>query len=109
MSLRVAPYEGTNDEWDSFARAQHGYTHFHRFEWKALITDVFGHSCTYLAARTASGTVEGILPLVRVKSLVFGHYLVSMPFLNYGGPLGTAEAVEILGEAATALARSTGA
>ena len=30
----------------------------------------------------------GVLPLVRVRSALFGHYLVSMPFVNYGGPLG---------------------
>ena len=29
-------------------------------------------------------------------SLVFGHYLVSLPFVNYGGPLGEPDAVGIL-------------
>jgi FemAB-related protein (PEP-CTERM system-associated) len=31
-----------------------------------------------------------------VKSVLFGHYLVSMPFVNYGGPLGTPAAIEAL-------------
>jgi len=39
---------------------------------------------------------KGVLPLVRVRSFVFGHYLVSMPFLNYGGPLGDGESVTAL-------------
>jgi FemAB-related protein (PEP-CTERM system-associated) len=65
---------------------------------------VLGHECVYLIATEDAGAIVGILPLVRVKSLLFGHYLVSMPFLNYGGPLGTPEAVEALSDHATALA-----
>jgi FemAB-related protein (PEP-CTERM system-associated) len=35
---------------------------------------------------------------------VFGRYLVSMPFVNYGGPLGSPEAVRALADEAVALA-----
>ncbi|HEY7877100.1 MAG TPA: GNAT family N-acetyltransferase, partial [Gemmatimonadaceae bacterium] len=48
---------------------------------------------------------SGILPLVRVRSRVFGHYLVSMPFLNYGGPLGDDDAVRALAGAADRIAQ----
>ena len=105
MSVVVEPHRESADEWDAFARGQAGYTHFHRFQWKALVEEVFGHECAYLAARTDSGELAGVLPLVRVKSIVFGHYLVSMPFLNYGGPLGTPEAIVALAEWAVAEAR----
>ena len=108
MSVHVASYRGGNDEWDAFAGLQSGYTHFHRFAWKALIEDVFGHECEYVAARDDSGVLAGVLPLVRVRSVLFGHYLVSMPFLNYGGPLGTAEAVTALGTHAAVEARRSG-
>ena len=50
-----------------------------------------------------------MLPLVRVKSLVFGHYLVSMPFLNYGGPLGTDQGIRAVTDEACRLADSAGA
>jgi FemAB-related protein (PEP-CTERM system-associated) len=100
VSVQVAPYRGNGEEWDLFASAQRGYTHFHRFAWKPLTEYVFGHPCEYLAARADSGALLGVLPLVRVQSLVFGHFLVSMPFLNYGGPLGTDDAVVALGAAA---------
>jgi FemAB-related protein (PEP-CTERM system-associated) len=65
----------------------------------------FAHECLYLEARDAAGELVGVLPLVRVKSLLFGHYLVSMPFLNYGGPLGSRDAVVALVEHAVARAR----
>jgi len=70
-----------------------------------VIERVFGHECVYLAARNAEGQLVGVLPLVRVRSVVFGHYLVSMPFLNYGGPLGTDAGISALVDEAVELAR----
>jgi len=93
--------------WDPFVRAQDGWTHCHLLGWRRVLEDVFGHECLSLVARDQTGAVEGVLPLVRVRSLLFGHYLVSMPFVNYGGPLGSGRAVRAL--AAEALARADGA
>ena len=107
MSIGVEPFVGGAEEWDEFAARQTGFTHFHRLRWREVISEAFGHECIYLAARESSQLV-GILPLVRVRSVVFGHYLVSMPFLNYGGPLGSARAISALVEAAVALARKGG-
>ena len=66
---------------------------------------VFGHECIYLAAWDDASALAGVLPLVRVKSMLFGHFLVSMPFLNYGGPLGIRDAIVALVAHASALAR----
>lgn len=102
--VQVAPFDGTAGEWDEFARTEPGYTHFHRYGWKSVIVGVFGHECPYLAARDQSGRLCGVLPLVRVKSALFGHYLVSMPFVNYGGPLGAEAVVRSLAAEAVRLA-----
>lgn len=69
---------------------------------------VFDHECIYLEARDDTGRLAGVLPLVRVRSLLFGHYLVSMPFLNYGGPLGDDAAVRALAAHAARLAGAGG-
>ncbi|HJP60833.1 MAG TPA: GNAT family N-acetyltransferase, partial [Gemmatimonadaceae bacterium] len=106
MTLIVSRYNGDEKEWDDFAREQIGFTHMHRFRWRRVIEKAFGHECIYLSARDDRGKLVGILPLVRVRSLVFGHYLVSMPFLNYGGPLGSADAVAALVDEASELAAS---
>jgi serine/alanine adding enzyme len=106
--IRVEPFAGTPEEWNGFAVSQSGYTHFHQFQWRKLIEKVFGHECLYLAARDSDGSLIGILPLVRVRSVVFGHYLVSMPFLNYGGPLGTHAGIQALVNEATEIARNGG-
>lgn len=70
---------------------------------------VYGHECIYLAARDARDSLVGVLPLVRVRSVLFGHYVVSMPFVNYGGPIGTPGAARALGAAAAERARADGA
>lgn len=100
----VGPFAGTPAEWDDFVRTAAGWTHFHLHGWKTVIERVFGHECIYLAARDDAGRLTGVLPLVRVRSRVFGHYLLSMPFLNYGGPLGDADAMRALADAAGAIA-----
>jgi FemAB-related protein (PEP-CTERM system-associated) len=105
VTVEVERYGGTEEEWDAFAAMHEGYTHFHQLRWRALMERVFGHECLYLAARDWDGTLIGILPLVRVRSLVFGHYLVSMPFLNYGGPLGSDKGVRALVDESMELAR----
>jgi FemAB-related protein (PEP-CTERM system-associated) len=104
--IRVEHFAGSAREWDEFARSQAGYTHFHGYAWRSVIEDVFGHECVYLAARNESNALEAILPLVRVKSMLFGHFLVSMPFLNYGGPLGSAAGVRAIVDEAVELARA---
>jgi FemAB-related protein (PEP-CTERM system-associated) len=68
---------------------------------------VFGHDTPYLAAQDG-GRLAAVLPLVRVKSALFGHYLVSLPYLNYGGPLGEGEAVRAVTDAAARLAEAGG-
>ncbi|HEV7389397.1 MAG TPA: FemAB family XrtA/PEP-CTERM system-associated protein [Gemmatimonadaceae bacterium] len=103
--IHVEKYAGHESDWDAFAASQHGYTHFHQLRWRSVISRIFGHECVYLAARAADAELVGILPLVRVRSVVFGHYLVSMPFLNYGGPLGSETGVRALVHEAIELAR----
>jgi FemAB-related protein (PEP-CTERM system-associated) len=109
MTLAVGRFAGSAEEWDGFVRGCFGWSPFHLFGWKRIIEAVHHHECVYLGVRNATGALEGVLPLVRVNSALFGHYLVSMPFVNYGGPLGSAEAVQALAMHAAELARKDGA
>ena len=57
----------------------------------------------------ATRTAWGVLPLVRLKSALFGDFMVSLPYFNYGGVLAThARAREALLQATADLARSLG-
>lgn len=95
-TVSVERFLGKPADWDELVRRSKGWTHFHLYGWRAVIERVFGHECLYLVARDGARRLAGALALVRVKSLVFGHYVVSMPFVNYGGPLGAADAVREL-------------
>jgi len=104
--MEVLEFQGPGDVWDGFVRQCDGWTHMHLWGWRGVLERTFGHACPYLLARS-DGEVRGVLPLVAVRSRVFGKFLVSMPFLNYGGPLGEPEAIERLVQEASDRARRT--
>ena len=70
--------------WDAFVRSCPPATFFHLSAWQALISEVWRHKCFFLFAERA-GEIVGVLPLVQIKSRLFGHSLSSMPFAVYGG------------------------
>jgi serine/alanine adding enzyme len=110
LTLRVERYAGPPGQWDDFVRAQAGWTHFHLHGWRSVMQGAMGHDTPYLVALDRpSDKIEGVLPLVRVKSALFGHFLVSVPFLNYGGPLGSPAAIAELAAHAAALSTDDGA
>ena len=91
--------------WDAFVRAHPEGTFFHLSNWQRVLQLAFGHRSHYLLARQ-DGAIVGVLPLARVKSLLFGDALISTPFCVYGGALGaTPEVVLALEDHAAALAR----
>ena len=70
--------------WDSFVLACPEATFFHRAGWQTVLREVFRHD-TYFLYAERDGVIEGVLPLAQVKSLLFGHSLVGLPFTVYGG------------------------
>ncbi len=70
--------------WQNWVFANPMATFYHRIEWKDVIEKSFKHDTHYLLAEE-NGAVHGILPLVHIKSLLFGNMICSMPFLNFGG------------------------
>jgi len=103
--VRVLPYDRPSDFWDAFVDRAEGSTPFHLAGWRDILSDVLGAECLYWVATGPRGECEGLLPLARVRSRIFGHYLVSLPFLNYGGPLGSPAARRRLVQEAVAEAR----
>jgi FemAB-related protein (PEP-CTERM system-associated) len=82
-----------SEPWDSFLDSRPDGTYYQRYGWKDINEKCFGHKTYYLVARR-NGAVTGVLPLVYLKSVVFGRILCSLPFVNYGGPCAVEEAVE---------------
>jgi FemAB-related protein (PEP-CTERM system-associated) len=109
MTVVVREFDQSASVWDAFVRGQPGWSHMHLFGWQRVMERVFHHECSYLGAWDDENSLIGILPLVHVRSLVFGRFLVSMPFLNYGGPLGHERSIGPLVEESVALAQRSGA
>ena len=70
--------------WDAFVATCAEATFFHRFAWRELYEGVFKHRTHYLLAERG-GELVGVLPLVELRSVLFGHSLCSLPFALYGG------------------------
>jgi len=79
--------------WDNFVRSHPNGSPFHLMAWQSMLCDTFGHQAFHLAATTSSGNVTGVLPLLLVRSRIFGPLLVSSPQASYGGILADSESV----------------
>jgi FemAB-related protein (PEP-CTERM system-associated) len=110
VDIRRVDLENTSqrDGWDSYVAAQESATAFHRSAWGRAIQASMGHGVQYLAA-FQGGEIVGILPLIHVKSRLFGNSLSSLSFAVYGGPVAdTADIHAALDEAAWSLAQKLG-
>jgi serine/alanine adding enzyme len=87
---------GENDRpaWSELVAATPSAELYHDYRWRSVIERVFRHECHYLLARDAQGRARGLLPLVRLRSRLFGDFLVSVPFFNYGGVLADSPQAE---------------
>jgi len=70
--------------WQQYVEKTPAATFFHQIEWKEVIEHAFGHKTYYLYAQQQD-QITGILPLVHIKSPLFGNALVSNAFCVYGG------------------------
>ena len=81
---------GREAEWQIYVKNTPAASMYHALEWRDVLQRAFGHRSWYLMALD-DGKARGVLPLVEMKSLLFGHFFVSLPFLDYGGILADAE------------------
>jgi FemAB-related protein (PEP-CTERM system-associated) len=97
-----APPEG----WDEYVLQRPDSSAYHLADVVRAGTRAFGLKSYFLVARDGAGRINGALPLVEQSSVLFGRFLVSVPFFNYGGVLADdAAARSALLAAAERLAR----
>jgi len=75
-----------NSTWDAYVEAHEQGTFYHLSGWRDIITSTFGHE-SYFCYVMDDGVIRAILPLVHIKSKLFGNTLVSTPFCIHGGIL----------------------
>jgi serine/alanine adding enzyme len=100
---------GGEEDWQAYINRAPNASLYHGFEWRDILAQTFGHRSCYLMARDA-GVTRGVLPLVEMQSALFGHFFVSLPFVNYGGILADTPECELaLATAAVNRAEKRGA
>ncbi|MEP7060180.1 MAG: FemAB family XrtA/PEP-CTERM system-associated protein [Actinomycetota bacterium] len=82
-SLRVGEWTD-GAAWDGFVDGSDDGTIAHRWVWSDVVARSYRLRPSMLAA-VSDGRIRGVLPLVTLKSRMFGRHVVSMPFLDVGG------------------------
>lgn len=83
MNVRVVTWADPG-AWDEFVLRAGDGTIAHRWAWLEIVSASYGHRVLPLAAVRGEELV-GLLPLVLMRSRLFGNHLVSMPFVDTGG------------------------
>jgi serine/alanine adding enzyme len=80
-------------DWDGYVERHPQATAYHRSAAVAIGATAFDLHASYLTARDAAGGIVGVLPLVEQSSVLFGRYIISVPFFTYGGTLADDDSV----------------
>lgn len=100
--------DADREMWQRWLDARPDATIYHDWAWRNVLREAFGHRPHYLVARRGTQLV-GVLPMVEVKTLLFGHSLASLPFCPYAGPLAEdRETHDALDAGAEAIGRELG-
>lgn len=91
--MRVEALDAAPPDWDEYVSRNARATAYHRSAAVAIGARAFRLRTTYVVAREDSGAIAGILPLVEQSSVLFGRFLVSLPFVTYGGILADGPSV----------------
>lgn len=83
------------DAWNAFVSTSPNGSVYHRFEWRDINRESFGHRSCYLAVLDQDRII-GVFPIVQVRSRLFGNIGCSLPFVNYGGPCADSPEAEQL-------------
>jgi len=73
------------NNWAQFLK-ENEHLVFHTLEYKKFIEEAF--NCNYKMIKYSKENKKIILPIVEVKSLLFGKKIISTAYLEYGGFVG---------------------
>jgi len=72
--------------WNEFVTRNHHSHVYHLWEWSDVICKTYKYKRHYLAVKEGED-ILAVFPCVFVKSLIFGKRLISLPFVEYAGPM----------------------
>src|SRR5207247_10841992 len=87
--LSLLSLNGEQRAWDDCVVREPASSFCHLAGWREILSDVLGAECLYWIAADGDGARQGVLPLVRARSRIFGQYLISLSFVKRGVPPGS--------------------
>jgi len=87
MSVRVESCGKAAPGWDAYVGKHALATAYHRAAAVEVARRAFGLRTTFTCALDERSNIVGVLPLIEQSSKLFGRFLVSLPFVTYGGIL----------------------
>lgn len=81
--------------WNQYVFSNSYHSVYHQYDWRDIMYRTFNTETYYLAA-FCMGHIVGVLPLARMKSQMFGDFMVSLPYFNYGGVLASSDRIAFL-------------
>lgn len=84
--MDIKQLSSLDDRWDKYVMSHPSSTIFHKTGWMKVVEKTFGHKPIYLFAEEER-RLRGILPIFLIRSLLFGKFMVSIPYAVYGGVL----------------------
>ena len=85
--VHIAEYRDTDrDDWTTYVDSRQDATICHLIDWREIIAASLGHRPHYLIARSGEN-ICGVLPLFLVSTWWRARFLISIPWLDYGGIL----------------------
>lgn len=97
MTIEVRTYGSAElvqhlPRWEAYSRRLGRLPLSRHPAWLRVLAKGLKHEPICLEAVAGTDTC-GLLPLAQVRSLLFGRFLVSLPYVNYGGVIANSEAV----------------
>ncbi len=94
-------------QWNAYVDAHPYGRIYQRTEWKEITEWAFGKK-TFYRVVAHHGKIQGILPVVHFHTFLVGKQLISLPYVNYGGPLwSNEEAKQVILKEIETLRKST--
>lgn len=93
-------------KWDDYVTVHPKATVYHLSAWARAVSKSMKHGCYYIYVED-DGKICGLIPLIHVKSILFGNSLISVAFATNGGPIyDNNEALALLDEECRKLAKT---
>ena len=85
MHVKMLDIFDNCSKWDDYVENHPAATVYHLSAWGRAVSASMGHKCYYITVED-QGKVCALIPLIHIKSRLFGNSLISVGFATGGGP-----------------------